>query len=129
MREIKFRAWDTARKKMWSAEEMGKDELGLNPDGRGFFNANSISTSLSQYMKHMIPLQFTGNHDSSGREIYEDDIVEFDANKWGDNVSNKFVVRWNEKIAGWDFGGGSPSESDYRTIIGNIRENPELLNK
>ena len=38
MRELKFRAWDTSKKIMFSAEEMGIDQEALLPDGRGFAN-------------------------------------------------------------------------------------------
>ncbi len=82
MRILKFRAWDTKRKKMWSAEEMGKDELTINPDGRGFVNVNSTSLKLSQYVPHLIPLQFIGQRDKKrteeypeGQEIYEYDKI------------------------------------------------------
>lgn len=50
MRQIKFRAWDTIRKKMFSAEEMGQDQETIMPDGKGFVNVNSISTRLTQWI-------------------------------------------------------------------------------
>lgn len=75
MRLIKFRAWDTKRKKMWSAEEMAKDQLTLMPDGTGFINVSGASTRLSQVLPHLIPLQFTDHYAKGGKEICEKDIV------------------------------------------------------
>lgn len=71
--------------------------------------------------------QFTGLHDKNGKEIYKDDIVEFDADEWGDNTSNKHLVTWVDREASFCFGGGLNHENEYRTVIGNKFENPELL--
>lgn len=42
-REIKCGAWNTRQKAMHSPEEMGKDQLTLSPDGRGFINVSGDS--------------------------------------------------------------------------------------
>lgn len=88
MRVIKFMACDTVREKMWTAEEMGRDELTLNPDGRGFVNVNAVSPSLSQYMTHMIPLEFTGFKVKDNQELFEGHIV-----KLGDH---RYVIVWDQ---------------------------------
>lgn len=99
MNIIKFKAWDTKKKVMYSAEELGRDELQLNPDGRGFFNANSTSPRLSQYYPHLIPLQFTGEHDVDGNEIYDRDIlyVEFEKSRYL-NVPEIYLKKWWHEV-------------------------------
>ena len=76
-RPIRFMGYDTSRKKFFSPEEMGQDELTINPDGRGFVNVSGASTRLSQYLSHIVPLQFTGRLDDKGKEIYEGHLVRY----------------------------------------------------
>lgn len=100
---------------MFSAEEMGADQLTLMPDGRGFINVSSDSPRLSQFAGDtMIPLLYTGILDKSGKEICEGDIVQHDDPQF----------RWAIE---WDFLELGQLESQPVLIIGNIYENPELL--
>jgi uncharacterized phage protein (TIGR01671 family) len=140
---------------MYSAHEMGQDELQLNPDGRGFFNAHSVSPKLSQYFPHMIPLQFTGLKDKSGKEIYEEDILLIpdtytdrildDGSGPTENNAHLAPVKFQDgsfgidiQETGNDFGTkGFWSFSDIHRdfgmmefeVIGNIYENPELVSQ
>ncbi len=146
MREIKFRAWDTKRKKMWSPEEMGKDQLTLMPDGRGFINVDGTSTELSQFATNLIPLQFTGLKDKNGKgtnEAYEDDIVICSFNSYPKHRF-KGVIKYNgpelylacfwEEIDGeqCSFPVGDNNRSLVRgwsidEILGNIHTTPKLM--
>ncbi len=153
MREIKFRAWDEKSKKMYSAEEMGQDELTINPNGSGFVNVSSSSTKLSIYMKHLIPLQFTDLKDKNEKEIYEGDILSYkrkdNKNKiietrfliefgWYDNegarcygysIIDKIFLRAGKREK--EFERNDKVDIDYYLkdleVIGNIWENKELL--
>ena len=123
MSNPKYKAWDTKRKKMWSAEEMGRDQLTLSPDGKGFINVSSVSIKLSQYLPHLIPLQYTGRDDNGGMEIYAEDIV------CADGITA--VVTWNKRFTGFELaatGNRLGFFSDIK-VVGNKYENPEMRKK
>lgn len=125
---IKCRAWDTTRKKMWSAEEMGADELTLNPDGRGFVNVNGDHPSLSQYLPHLIPLLWTEDVDRNGKEVYQADILLIHTA----DCDYRAVVEWiHDDRIGFELRPiGLPPDlerEEWREVIGDIYRNPELL--
>ncbi len=86
-------------------------------------------------------MQYTGLKDKNGKEIYEGDIVEhFGGYKWIAKVvwhnTGWYNLGWEEEYHDDDTGEHDPAHwqhhilSSYDTIrvIGNIHENPELLN-
>ena len=136
MREHKYRAWHIIQKRMYSAEEMGKDQLTLMSDGRGFANISSGDVKLSQIDNNqtMIPLQYTGIKDKNGREIYECDFLRFERKK-AQFSSGIYLVAWDEEDCAFvcereiPYNWLSPSVWHECEIIGNKYENPELIEK
>ena len=128
MREIKFRTFDKyGIMRFWEFEKKGKD----------------WTFSLAMYEGDKL-MQYTGLKDKNGKEIYEGDIFQFGTKKdWIDGEGERGVVEWHEKLArfGLDFssiygGEGYTGKNQHLVdfikglkIIGNIYENPELLDK
>ena len=118
MREIKFRAWD-------------KDENSNGIIYQKDFNLEYAFDMIINSEKHNIELmQFTGLKDKNGKEIYEGDCflygyVEFD--------SGSFSLKITKEQEYYDIG-QSIYLCDFLAIfkdtevIGNIYENPELVN-
>jgi len=128
MYTIKCKAWHENLNKMFSAEELGKDELTLSPDGRGFVNVNAVSPQLSEYYPFMIPILYTNNN--AQREVYHKDIlgfkfrfgtvygiVEFVEDGWAVvNKTGEYIVGLWECI-----------QNCEAQIEGNVYEHPELM--
>ena len=124
MREIKFRAWDNEEK--------------------NFIYFDALEGLLSEcdetYRRRCVGQleQFTGLHDKNGKEIYEGDLLKEIAPRGyiyrvfgvaGGFVINSFqdeitMLRFAEPIANMQTAGYIQEQCE---IIGNIHENPELL--
>ena len=67
--------------------------------------------------------QYTGLNDKNGKRIFEGDILKWDSREWGcDHL----------EIANWDYELFDMRKNDWEEwceIIGNIHDNPELLEK
>ncbi|MEF7566396.1 YopX family protein [Bacillus infantis] len=117
MREIKFRAWLTNKNMMYQFDD---DSLGDH------FNR------LAYGYREFELMQYTGLKDKKGQEIYEGDIL---SAFHGTQIT---AVTWNEKYGLYEIvlqvsGLSEPMEEllgnhlDVVEVIGNIYENPELL--
>ena len=128
MTEIKFRAWDKKKKKMFYLDGIIHLHLGLI--------AWTFSSPDEVYVcggkrDNGILMQYTGLKDKNGKEIYEGDIVKY--REYSSNEKSELCkIEWFEGYEGDGFkmtGFVSPAY-DYPTdveIIGNIYENPELM--
>ena len=115
MREIKFRAWNQAEKKMIVNRV-------------GFHYEQHPYTKWDDCGDDLILMQYTGLKDKNGKEIYEGDVVKFIPKDFEDGITWERVVRWQ------DWGAvlcpqGFPDWTKVKDveIIGNIYKNPELL--
>ena len=116
MREIKFRAWQKGGTKMIDLQKI--TPLILSHDQDGVF---------LPFHKDIYIMQYTGLKDKNGVEIYEGDILSFvpAGSMLFNHPYAPFVVSWVEKEA--RFTDWSPR--DRVEIIGNVFENPELVDK
>jgi len=134
MREIKFRAWDTEKKKMHN--ENNAAVLGNTPLLYSSHNLKTLFYSLLE-RKDLILMQYTGLHDKNKVEIYEGDIVQWKHKEEGTGgkvgdvkfLSGSFWLT----VKGQLYELYKVQNKNYQTVeeegevIGNICENPELL--
>ena len=126
-REIKFRAWHPLVKKMFSMFEA----MTYQPFTPDFFSWHSENKWAL--------MQFTGRPDKSGKDIYEGDIVEHEERTWleEDGMPIQYSYRYStivfkdkgfwvqDESFGWE--GEDLWDWSEIKVIGNIYENPELL--
>ncbi len=137
MREIKFRAWDKEKKKMYA--DVGIFPFPWNERTRNSsWSFSADGTTVNPYHENITLMQYTGLKDKNGKEVYEGDILEAKVYVPGQENSPTFwprIDRWEVKLEKEEFDNGwkyiiwnvsVEDKPDYE-IIGNIHENPELL--
>jgi uncharacterized phage protein (TIGR01671 family) len=148
MREIKFRAWWQHKEYnpngtmyfvggiLFATQQDGEPEYDLKGDIETGLMSSEINSKIG-WNKDCILMQYTGLKDKNGKEIYEGDIL-----RWRD--SRELEIRWgsvgwvfySDLFRSWNRPDGDTC-NEYNTygylqhseIIGNIYENPELLER
>ncbi|MEB7455107.1 YopX family protein [Lysinibacillus sphaericus] len=135
MREIKFRAWNKEKKIMCYDNEDNTKEYfdGINSTEIGFINYRlSIPKDDSDwyFRSRYDVMQYTGLKDKNGKEIFEGDIVNIEIPVV--SVNEDFIGQVKMLEGRWWVDNGNDaiplwSEINIPNIVGNIYENPELL--
>ena len=127
-REIKFRAWNDKKIISW------KELLKYYPNGESDYDLHAIFSGD----EHLELMQYTGLKDKNGKEIYEGDIITCEGGYetiegCSEDCEEPRVIEWSDGLQ-WvaeckNCRDNVPLyEWDYNEVIGNIYENPELLN-
>lgn len=128
----KFRAWDTTKK------EMFKDTFAITESGQVVVVEQEDVMSPPDYVfvDHLVIMQSTGLFDKNNKEIFEGDIITNGKdvmcmkrhNTLGFYVEQKGKVEFIADSAFLEeFEENAKEIADIIEIIGNIYENPELL--
>lgn len=122
---FRFRAWDS-NKKRWF------DEFEVGPLGSVGHRMRGLYYALAE-IKDFVLVQSTGLLDKQGKEIFEGDVLK----RWSVYSDEILIVHWHEAgfrlfYPGDSFDQSNPVdtldwEAEFDEIIGNIYENPELL--
>lgn len=149
-REIRFRCWDQKDKKYLLPEKQGFVILPTIPSfgvtlpyencsNPGNIDEDCIDWADADLLMGRYELeQYTGLKDDNGKEIYEGDIIkQLMYVLKGKECFTTWVVRWYNdescydlhRVSGALYGDSmlSARESKNYEVIGNIHENPELL--
>ena len=116
-REIKFRAWDEKKSIIRIVKQI---------DLCGFVTYEDIAGE--DWQSDFILMQFTGLKDRNGEEIYEGDILQDSRDetwKYEVKYSNTMPIFYADGLEDEVF--TVKLAKNYLEIIGNIYENPELI--
>ena len=133
MRDIKFRAWDKTKKRMFTSKHSY-----VRFGGNVHIHVKDPWNDCPQD-GDIVLMQYTGLKDKSGREIYEGDVVIINDIRWevvwDEYQSRLYLMPKSQPQREFDkaidvFCVDCETENDCRDeieVIGNIHENGDLL--
>ena len=136
MREIKFRAWNKIVNKMALNIEEEYDDTCEYADG-----SSPVMAAFSDYFKKdewEAVMQYTGLKDVNNKEIYHYDVVKRYWKPFNRDIFDLWMVDWYEPNMSWFLVRNDPTQDvkdrdwlneDPLEVIGNVYENPDLLEK
>lgn len=131
MREIKFRVWDKYGKYMRYLGDDSHDSIEFFVENRAsYYNlqcgdcgASTTEEDCDEYGFSPL-MQYTGLKDKNGKEIYEGDIVRLPE----DEDYKYYSIIYSKNRLGFTLSNGCGFGLSYGIeVVGNIYENPELL--
>lgn len=127
-RPIKFRVWDVQSEKMFEPKEISNNLICCTPEDDD-----------EQFFVHM---EFTGLLDKNGKELWEGDIIRWDFEKLPEIVTH--TLSWDGRLnpdtapfmSAWGSTDGRYFKTfmnvfdsrRYAVVVGNVYQNPELIN-
>ncbi|MCK8628191.1 YopX family protein [Fructobacillus cardui] len=128
MREIKFRVWSRKWEQWLNPEE---HVIYADNGDVGEVNDDELVESI---VHNTVVEQFTGLHDNNGREIYEGDVVKLHVVILSPDDKAGFIeyrtefgycINFGKAVARQEY--WAANDKHTIEVIGNIHENPELL--
>ncbi len=118
MRETKYRLWINGKFHYWGFIDGGFSSP--------IMNSNVDPLTMKEFEERS--QQFIGLFDKSSKEIYEETLLKDPQGNIGRvfySVSSaSYLVNWHRKDGTWD----TDSCIGYGEVVGNMIENPEMLN-
>lgn len=143
MRDIKFRAWDKKKKEIFQVHQIEwnyvdnsiKNIEGYTGDSGGWRNVYGGGNMKYASEDRFVLMQYTGFKDENGNEIYDGDVLKyfFKGERLSGNVSfeNGLILVTVLQISNdaYTLLQDIILDDDFylTTVVGNIYENPELL--
>lgn len=139
MREIEFREWDPARQNLTGHGLSYSRRIDTN--GKTLFMFEPSEPEIAREDGERVLEQYTGMKDLEGNKIFEGDIIKklnlihSDGRPWlgvvdfsGGRFGLVGLDNWVQGLRLGDFETSEEPIKGERLVIGNIHENPEVLN-
>lgn len=132
-REFKFRAWmsyNLEEEEIAQGYPKGEMLFSYPYEGKREISLVTFSVDSGTSLENLEIMQWTGEKDNTGKDIYDGDIVE--------SYKRIYLIAWAKAYSGFQWclvnKNGEPDEFygglyDNMRVIGNIFENPELIEK